>query len=68
MMPNEFKPNLIRNWRLQAVYDGFVIFGEVYNDQKKRFEDGTFIHTSRVRVIDFDSKVVVTRNSIYNLE
>lgn len=67
-MPNEFRPNLIKNWRLQTVYDGFVICGEIYNDGKKRFADGTPIYTSRVRLIDFVAKVAMTQNSAYNLE
>lgn len=68
MMPNEFKPNLLRNWSLQLVDGGFMICGYIFNDARKRFADGTSIHTSRVRLIDFDAKVAITRNSTYNLE
>lgn len=67
-MPNELKPNLIKNWTLEKCYDGFVIIGYIFNDEKQRFADGTPIHTSRVRLIDFVDKVAKTLNSTYNLE
>lgn len=71
-MPNELKPNLIKNWNIGRVCEGLnrrvVIVGEIFNDTKGRFEDGSFIQTSYVKYVDFEKKVAHTRNSIYNLE
>lgn len=60
--------NLLKNWSIVPINKGCVITGEVYNDIKKRWEDGTLIHTSRVLKIDFVNGVVETRNSVYHLE
>ena len=60
--------NLLKNWSIVPINNGCVITGEVYNDIKKRWEDGTLIHTSRVLKIDFVNGVVETRNSVYHLE
>lgn len=62
------KPNLIKNWSLEKWGGSVVICGNIYNDEKHRFADGTPIHTSQVRNIDFVEKVANTRNSTYNLE
>ena len=62
-------PNLLKNWTVETYWDGNVVIrGEIYNDEKGRFEDGTKIRTSRVLFIDFENRVARTRNSIYNLE
>lgn len=61
--------NYLRNWRVSHRFDGAVIiWGEVYNDIKGRFADGTEIHTSRVLKADFVNGVVETKNSVYHLE
>lgn len=31
--------------------DAGVLWGDIYDDPKKRFEDGTFIHTSSVKKV-----------------
>ena len=62
-------PNLIKNWNIENAYDGSImIVGNIYNDTKGRFVDGTYIHTSRVMNVDFLRGVAITKNSFYNLE
>ena len=60
--------NYIKNWRIQKIGDSVIIFGEIYNDIKKRFADGTEIHTSKILKADFMNGVVETLNSVYHLE
>ena len=67
-MPNELKPNFIKDWTIEKWGDAFVICGNIFNDEKNRFADGTPIHTSRLQIIDFVEKIVKTKNSTYNLE
>lgn len=62
------KTNYLKNWIVVAIPQGMVIEGEIYNDIKKRFEDGTVIHTSIVLKTDFVNGLVETRNSVYHLE
>lgn len=60
--------NYIKNWRIEKVRGSVIIFGEIYNDIKKRFADGTKIHTSKILKADFISGLVETLNSVYHLE
>lgn len=64
----ELKPNLIKNWTIENWSGSFVICGNIYNDTRNRFPDGTPIHTSRVEHIDFVNGIAKTKNSTYNLE
>ena len=68
MKETELKPNLIKNWTIEKWGNSVVICGNIYNDQKNRFRDGTSIHTSRVEHVDFVNGVAKTKNSTYNLE
>jgi hypothetical protein len=62
-------PNLLKNWTIERYWNGSVVVrGEIYNDTKNRFPDGTNIRTSSVQYIDFVAGVVRTLNSVYNLE
>ena len=64
----EMTPNLLKNWTIENFWDGSVVlYGEIYNDEKNRFSDGSHIRTSRVRYIDFEQGVVQTKNSTYHL-
>lgn len=66
---NEIKYNLLKNWYVKNAWDGSVILcGEVYNDAKQRFPDGTSIVTSRVKRIDFVEGIADTKNTRYILE
>ena len=57
---------LIQNW--QPIFGGIV--GTIYNDRKKRFEDGYTILTSTVEGGNSNLKegdTIITRNSSYML-
>ena len=63
--------NLLKDWgiRFYAFDGGYItVAGAIYNDIKKRFEDGTRIQTSRVVKIDFANGIVETLNSVYHLD
>ena len=60
--------NLLRDWEIKEFFGKYVIVGDVYNDIKRRFNDGARIRTSEVLKIDFVNGVVETRNSVYHLE
>lgn len=47
--------------------DGNVVVGTIYGDRKKRFPDGTKIHTSRV-MEELPDSIIRTRNSVYKIE
>lgn len=61
--------NYLKNWYVTQHSDKrVVICGDIYNDIKGRFADGTPIQTSRVLKADFVNGVVETKNSVYHLE
>lgn len=60
--------NLLKNWTIERWGDSVIVYGDVYNDIKKRFNDGDHIHTSKVLKADFVNGVIETRNSVYHLE
>jgi hypothetical protein len=60
--------NLLKNWELKRVGDVVVAWGNIYNDVKGRFKDGTYIHTSRIVVADLERGLIQTKNSVYKLE
>lgn len=62
------RPNLIKNWTIVRWGNSVVVVGEIYNDSKNRFADGTSIHTSKLTHCDFEKGVVETLNSTYNLD
>lgn len=43
------------------------LYGEIYDDEKSRFEDGTYISTSRIIHLDLENNVAETRNTTYIL-
>lgn len=49
-----------------AVILGDRIHGTIYGDRKKRFEDGTFIHTSVIQSHHDD--IYVTMNTVYKVK
>lgn len=68
-MQNELKPNLLKNWEIQKYWDGsMVIRGDIYNDSRGRFKDGTPIRTSKLKYVDFEKLLAKTKNSLYNLD
>lgn len=62
------KDNLLKNWEIEKYYGNYVLIGDIYNDTKKRFSDGSTIQTSRLFKIDFQSGIAKTKNSIYKLD
>ena len=60
--------NLLKDWTITKRYGEVVFIGKIYNDIKRRFDDGDEIITSRVLKVDFVNGVVETRNSVYHLE
>ena len=64
---NEMKPNLIEDWEIGNFGGAYVIYGNLFNDEKRRFADGTSIHTSMLKSVDFVKGVAHTKNSTYNL-
>ena len=45
---------------------GYILVGQVYEDVRGRFYDGEVIRTSRV--VSEDGPIVLTANSIYEVE
>ena len=62
------KDNLLKNWSIHRMYDGsYVLMGEIYNDAKERFKDGTHVRTSPLREINFACGYADTMNTRYTL-
>lgn len=58
----------LENWNLCLSLNGnLLIHGEIHDDEKGRWEDGTIINTSRVVVANFKENYVETLNSRYEL-
>lgn len=60
--------NVLKNWTIEKCGNSVIVYGDVYNDIKGRFEDGDHIHTSKVLNADFVNGVIETRNSVYHLK
>ena len=62
------RANVLRNWVVLPRSDGaYVLEGEIYNDARGRFKDGSEIKTSRLLSINFMTHVAVTKNTEYYL-
>jgi hypothetical protein len=66
----DFKPTgRLENWDPDPIFS--IIWGDIYDDVHKRWEDGTRIHTSKVPNMRYTSleegDIVETLNSIYLL-
>ena len=60
--------NLLENWSIHKMYNGsYVLMGEIYNDAKERFTDGTHVRTSPLRSINFSVGIADTQNTRYVL-
>lgn len=53
---------------LYFVDDYLLAFGKLFNDSRGRFTDGDSVRTSYVKKIDFDKKLIYTRNSVYSYQ
>lgn len=50
-------------------YNGITVArGDIYEDSKGRFADGTFIRTSYIVNGPDENNIICTRNSVYKLE
>lgn len=59
---------VLQNWFFEQTPRGsYVITGNIYGDEKGRFEDGTIIHTSKLESVDFLNGIAKTLNSTYHL-
>lgn len=56
----------LKNARLYSVLGGVVVMGMIYNDSKKRFEDGHLVRTSLVTKVELP--LVHTLNTVYTVE
>lgn len=43
------------------------VWGNLYDDPNKRFQDGTDIRTSRIVYLDYENNKLETLNTIYDL-
>lgn len=60
---------ILKDWTIEKRYDGqYVITGKIYDDVKRRFQDGANITTSRLLAIQFEDGYAFTKNSVYKLE
>lgn len=55
----------LRHWQLAPYWGGDLALGYIYNDAKGRFDDGTFVRTSKV--VSVDGNILTTRNTRYLL-
>lgn len=60
---------ILRDWGFYKDFDSDVVHlkGYVYNDSKKRFKDGTYITTSKIKDINLKEGIVITKNTKYFL-
>jgi hypothetical protein len=61
---------ILRNWTpVVSVYTNTVVRfeGKIYEDKKGRFKDGDEILTSRAESIDYETGILTTQNSKYQL-
>lgn len=54
----------LEEWFKSTTMDGYILYGRVYDDQRNRFNDGDFIHTSLVTDDTFSEGSVV--NTLYS--
>lgn len=58
---------VLKNWKFTVLTGHYCIYGEIYNDTKNRFIDGTVVRTSKIKSIDFENMIVITQNTTYKL-
>ena len=62
---SEKKRSAITMWQVVPMFGAHVLTGQVTGDS--RFEDGTFVRTSKLLRVDFANKEAETLNTIYSL-
>lgn len=58
--------NFLDNVEIIYVYGSRVAVGQIYNDVKGRFKDGTTIRTSEIVYVDYEFRKIFTQNTVYN--
>ena len=46
----------------------YVLKGNIYNDSEKRFDDGKYVRTSKIEVINFKEGWAESQNTKYTLK
>ena len=59
------KRSTITEWQIVPMYGCYVLTGQIMNDA--RFDNGTFVRTSKLVRVDFEKKEAETLNTIYQL-
>jgi hypothetical protein len=58
----------LEDWMLNIYTDGNkILIGEIHNDEKQRFLDGTTIRTSTILELNLERNYAQTRNTKYEL-
>jgi hypothetical protein len=52
----------------ENVDGGYVVVGTIYGDARRRYADGTIIHTSLVMREERSGHVIRTRSSVYQVD
>lgn len=60
---------VLENWKVtQRPFFAFeCVSGDIYNDPKERFCDGTFIYTSGIVELNEENGILQTKNTTYRL-
>lgn len=59
----------LKKWEIGRTDKGnYFLRGEIYDDEKGRFKDGTPIKTSNLKNIDFEANTAETKNTVYQLD
>jgi hypothetical protein len=57
---------ILENWAWHPVYKK-SLHGNIYEDARGRFPDGTYVITSTLTKLDEENKIAYTLNSTYKL-
>jgi hypothetical protein len=57
----------LENWKVINTSFGGNAYGNIYDDEAKRFEDGTAIKTSKIQEQDLDNNYIKTMSTEYTL-
>ena len=52
----------LENWKVVDWYGTYILTGDIYEDVRGSFEDGTKVKTSPIATIDFINKVATTKS------
>ncbi len=55
----------LKDWKVVNIGNDYLLTGKVYN--RPCFDDGTEVTTSKIKVINFEKKICITKNTLYEL-